>query len=145
MQTTTLIRPFFHNTAHYFYLLFDVKGFCTRPLFPSFQGSCLGRSYLKSAPSENCSDERKSRDIKALLGGRGRWVGYAGTLSAAVFNFSSCDLTPLDSMIELNGSFLRLGRLSGGRGQYDVYWGWESSGGLFRRRPKYELENNPSH
>ena len=32
-----------------------------------------------------------------------------GTLSSAVFNLSSCHLTPPDSMIELNGGFLRLG------------------------------------
>ena len=72
------------------------------------------------------------------------------TLSSAVFNFSSCHRTPPDSMIELNGSFLRPGLLSGRRGQYDVYWGWESSGvysGADRTvgKPKYELENNPSH
>ena len=99
----------------------------------------MGRSYLKSAPSENCSDERKSRDIKALPG-RGRWVGYAGTLSSAVFNLSSCHLTPPDSMIELNGGFLRLGAYRV-EGVNTMYIGAGNPLGLLRQTGRWVNQN----
>ena len=112
-------RPSF-TTLHICFiscLTSKLKGFCRlEPFSPHFRAAAWG-GHISNLPRLRIVRMKEKAEISRLCcwGGRGRWVGYAGTLSSAVFNLSfSCHPTPPDSMIELNRSFLRLGRLLSG-------------------------------